>query len=350
MGHDYALLLLAQPPQSTILADIRVALYPTLAASVERLAERAVTNKSLFDIALPLTRLANECETHAELFARSREILAGVYKLLSSILEEKESTISRNCPGGVDIRVLLVQEANANTNTFLLPPIVHEFNAFAASGRPWTRLFYVDSPQGDDIYRKFRASARKKIPAALLDYPERLPGGIQLFNPIAMGRESISTNIANYNQRVIVGVETGKLDLSDKFRLTMGLMALPRENTDGLLGKGVMASSILIAVHGGKRPLTADAGAFLLAVMADAHLSTQESDTLQPEAKDSVWERVLWDGIRITISLLEDIYNEDEKIPTVAIVSSDTMWLASTMRDEWEGQVFVEEVCCIGSL
>ncbi|KHN95735.1 uncharacterized protein MAM_06347 [Metarhizium album ARSEF 1941] len=285
MGQDYALSLLAHPPQSIAPEDMREALYPSLTACVERLLGRAASNKPLLDVAVRLTRLVDECEAQAELFARTKEMVAGVYGLLASVLEEARPVMGRHDARGLEARVTLIHEANIAASRFPLPPAVREFRAFAASGRPRTRVSHVGSPQGDDMYRKFRLLAKNSVPTATLDHADRLPGGMQMFNPMAVGRERMPTTIGNYSPRVIVGLEGGRLGLSDKSRLTMELMALSPSNVDELTDGRAMPSSLHVVVRSGEHVPVADTRNFLPAAPEDGQLLRQKQGGLQPGPK-----------------------------------------------------------------
>lgn len=175
------LLLLPLPPQRTTFSHICIALYPSIQSTISHIREVGGPNEtSVLEITVPITRLREAGQTHLDLFRRTNPLLARIYRLISTICRELNIP-----PGALDARVLLVHDVSSLSDEEPCPPSVLDYAALAASNRPWTHVFAVESEPGEDTFRKFTAMARENGPRrdGLFAAVRRVPSGMQIYVP-----------------------------------------------------------------------------------------------------------------------------------------------------------------------
>jgi hypothetical protein len=240
MGDSYALLVLAEPPQSAALEDLQLAFQPTVIAVTERLARLSEPHsaKTFLDIALPITRITKEASCQAELQSYLSQVLTGLYQLFHTA-----SSTDLRAPR-LETTIIPVYERQDQINNdygrsamddqgSILPSTIRDLKGFARTPRPWSRIFQVDSPQGDLIYQKLRSVPGSSIASALHEKLERLPAGIQMYVPPSVRQRTCiventppaSDDGSDIYQTMDVNIESDALRLEDKVDLTMKLMS-----------------------------------------------------------------------------------------------------------------------------
>ena len=186
----------------------------------------------------------------------------------------------------------------------MLPAAVQDFEALARSCRPWSRTFQVESPQGDRIYRKLRGVAGSNIPVAVHESVERLPAGIQMYNPRpgAQPDDTPTTKDSDcggpvVHPHIVVSVENGALEVADKLRLTMALMSPTRQVADTLPREGQPAAVLTVVAQGDAEARSVVAG-FLVTLLG----TELDHDPTQLERGARTWEALLSDGTLLLVS------------------------------------------------
>jgi hypothetical protein len=239
MGDTYVLLVLAEPPQSAAIEDLQLAFQPTVNAVTDRLSRPLTSSsaKNFLDVALPVTRITKEASSQSELLLYLSQVLTGIYQLFDIASSNHPLTAK------FETTVVLVYEKQEHIiddygrsfndqEQYVLPTAFRDLEVFARSPRPWSRIFQVDSLQGDRIYQKLRNVSGASIPTALHEKVVRLPAGIQMYIPPAAGRPTCtldntpprSNDGTHVHQTIAVNVESDALKLEDKVTLTMSTM------------------------------------------------------------------------------------------------------------------------------
>ncbi|KAL2208355.1 hypothetical protein CC79DRAFT_566997 [Sarocladium strictum] len=240
MGDSYALLVVAEPPQSAALEDLQLAFQPTVIAVTERLSRLSEPHpaKTFLDIALPITRVTKEASCQAELHSYLSQVLTGLYQLFHTA-----SSTDLRAPR-LETTVIPIYEIQDQINNdygrstmddqgLILPSTIRDLKAFARTPRPWSRIFQVDSPQGDLIYQKLRSVPGSSIASSMHEKVERLPAGIQMYVPpsvrshtcIIENTPPASDDGSDILQAMDVNIESDALRLEDKVDLTMKLLS-----------------------------------------------------------------------------------------------------------------------------
>ncbi|KAI0456670.1 hypothetical protein F5B21DRAFT_147830 [Xylaria acuta] len=227
------LLLLPLPPQRTTYPHIQTALYPTIRATISSILKAGGTSgTSVLEIAVPVTRLSEEVDTHHEFFARLGPLVANLYRLIATTC--KELSVPSTGPGSVDVRALFLQdEIDPGEGERNVPFAVLDYATLAVSSREWTHLFAVESEPGEQTFRKFCAMARKHGPKRdiLFMNVQRMAGGIQIYDPNLSGGASnavLETTRPFPGETVVLISGDIANQYYDKYLLTMALFAIPK--------------------------------------------------------------------------------------------------------------------------
>ncbi|ORY58221.1 uncharacterized protein BCR38DRAFT_78358 [Pseudomassariella vexata] len=244
------LLLLPTPPQQITFLDVRVALHPPLSSAVLRLSKarpRQQESAALLEIAIPLTRVIQNSYNHQELFAETGRLLFNVYQLLETIYQKEN--IPSEGPGAVDTRILFVHDGSEELDDGEgLPLVITSFGALARTSRPWTHLFAVESEPGETLLRRFMTlrggdiSRREHDP--LLESIQRLKGGLQIYMPSLHSNglgpiyDGSRQDSPTWKVTVVIGGGGRRVDFTDKYLLTMGLLSIAGVRDQGLADPG----------------------------------------------------------------------------------------------------------------
>ncbi|KYK54098.1 hypothetical protein DCS_06054 [Drechmeria coniospora] len=318
--------------------DLELAVQVTMSAMLSKLRIR-VGQRAVLDIAVPLNRFATEAATHAEFLGRSKRLINDLYLILDRLRADKEIPSE-----SLDARLLPITEplleytgariAGDQIDKHIVPFSVPDLISLALSQRPWKRLFYVDSPQGDGIFLKFRRVASRSMSRELLDYAERLPGGIQmLVKHRFTTSEAIHLDTMSIDH-VIIGMSDGPLHVSDKLKLTVALLALPPANTTtDPLRASARSRSVTVVFCGGHTRFRAQTVSFLSAIMGLPHVDA--ANDIADGADVLIWERVVGDGTRVEVITMEAIRLDGNSAATLALMSPDTVWLTKALRKSY---------------
>lgn len=311
MSRIYALLLLAEPPQSTAQEDLHLALEPALSAVIDKLARlppNQANARIFLDIALPITRLVHDVSSLNELRQHVNSLLTGIYQLLDSVTSN--SPPQHNAP---EVAIVLLHEkkpvtndesgAAVNSSAEVLPLAVQDFEDFARCARPWSRIFQVDSPQGDAIYRRLRAVTRSSILTELHEKVTRLPAGIQMYIPPTstlrdQALEQNGRGRGASHQHVSIDAQADRsLAWTEKVKLTMELMNLTKQGPSVPLSDRAAAGSLSISVTSGQ-----DGKAAVVDFLASILGAEIEASSASGLVEKGTWETNLSDGTRLSVS------------------------------------------------
>ncbi|KAH8158490.1 hypothetical protein CIB48_g9766 [Xylaria polymorpha] len=233
MGSIRGLLLLPLPPQRVTYSHIETALYPPIRATISSILKAGgASGTSILEIAVPVTRLSEEADTHDELFTRARPLVANIYRLIAATCEEL--SIPPTGPGSVDIRALFVQDdTDSAEGEKSIPFAVLGYATLAISSRGWTHMFAVGSEPGEQTFRKFCDVAREYGPKRDILFADvrRVAGGMQIYDPsLSCGAPNAVLEATHPFPCEIVVLISGDISdqYSDKYLLTMALFAIPR--------------------------------------------------------------------------------------------------------------------------
>ncbi|KAI1819999.1 hypothetical protein F4861DRAFT_524795 [Xylaria intraflava] len=241
------LLLLPPPPQNTSYSHIWIALYPSLRSTISHMVQTGCPSETTatLEIVIPITRLIEGIRTRRDLLVRVRPLVFNIYRLIATVHEELDVPQSR-----LDTRVLFVQDLGdaSDDGNWRLSAAILSYDELALLGALWTRIFAVQSEQGEETYRKFLTLSRQHDLTRGVFFAknvQRVASGIQIYMTNGSPEPSTATNAENVptageahasprDAVVIVRGET--LDrLTDKYLLTMALFAIcpPKVLADG---------------------------------------------------------------------------------------------------------------------
>lgn len=220
---SHGLLLLPSPPTPASEATIAAAFGLPLHAAVEAL--RSHSEKCILDVALPL--LTHEGSIGCVHSDEIIHLTTAVYALLRGMFAECE--IPTAGPGSIDIRIIPLLYDARSTYTPLFgvkrhgPNVTPTIPCLVYSQRLWDSLYVVESEEGEEVYRKFRAVAVAKMgstPTQVLSgSPCRVPGGIVLRDRRIVPRRSIAE--PTQYRLIYVRGSFATLDFADKLLLTV---------------------------------------------------------------------------------------------------------------------------------
>jgi phosphopantetheine adenylyltransferase len=234
MSIQHALLLLPPIPEPATYPSIKAAYHVSLLLVLRKLKE-STPGRSILDIALPCPHLWSSTELlRSTTYQASQVAIANLYKLVCIIAAKQGIEVADVDGDSIDIRIILVayprdgklKTGRSGITGNLLGPVV-ELDVLARSGRPWARIFSVETEQGETVLKNFKTLAEGK------DYQyEKIRGGI-----VQVTKAHNASDLVQHRcSSVAVGGTFDHLHIGHKLLLTMTLFALDTP-TDGDQGK-----------------------------------------------------------------------------------------------------------------
>lgn len=327
MNSVRGLLLLPLPPQNTAYPLIRIALYPSISAAINLIQKSGrKVEACVLEIAVPVTRIRETVGNHGDLFKQTNSLVANIYRLVSTICKELGTLL-----GNLDARVLLVQDQLDLNDEDTSPLGVLDYSALATSDRRWTHVFAVESEQGEDVLRKFRAMVRQHglLHEALFAGVRRVASGMQIYIPtsstfipskteaesditmITIPEDASMTRVSNH----MVVIISGNIEdqYCDKHLLTMALLRMERpteRQAAGIHLNGIQKPN-QISVVVSKRLL-------------EEGLKRRVRDFIFETVSEKLAQQYVDDNMQLSFSRYEDIRTTcATSIPSMLIVSSE---------------------------
>ena len=183
-----SLLLLTPPPSTFDKAALRAAYLPPLEASLIALSNSGIPQDStaVLDIVVPCPHLASQStKPRSTIFKDTQHLLAGLYALVGFIAAEQ--TIELDGPGGIDARILLLEDSSEKfegevKNRQVTGPII-DLGTLALTRKEWKFIFTVQSETGQGLFNSYRSLANPKSPT-LKGEVKQVPGGTTITNTI----------------------------------------------------------------------------------------------------------------------------------------------------------------------
>ncbi|KAI9703408.1 MAG: hypothetical protein M1820_005880 [Bogoriella megaspora] len=226
-----ALLLLPPPPSSPSYPNLHAAYNPALKAALQDAQLRSTSStkgSAGLDVAVPC-KLASAREqvprsTH---YTSSQTLIAGLYKLICVIGSQHD--INLEDADGVDVRVIPFNYPSRYSADGLEPrnedfegPFVN-LQRLALCGRPWTKLYGVESEEGFRLCRDFLELNNTTINV------QHVQGGIvQKSSQTSTGENALANAMPHYS--VAVGGTFDHLHIGHKLLLTMTALAAESAN------------------------------------------------------------------------------------------------------------------------
>ncbi|KAF2137986.1 uncharacterized protein K452DRAFT_291020 [Aplosporella prunicola CBS 121167] len=228
-----SLLLLPPPPSPPTLAALKAAYAATLLTALRELQRTSRSTPdaaaAVLEIALPCPHLyGRETAPRSLLYPRTQALVAGLYKLICVIAAA--DAIDVEDADGVDARILLLAYprdgnltrvgADGSPEADSQGPVV-DVATLARCGRPWERVFAVETESGERLLKSFLGASSRA------QNVQRLRGGItQVFEADDGAAVSASASEPRKHYSVAVGGTFDHLHNGHKLLLTMTAFAV----------------------------------------------------------------------------------------------------------------------------
>jgi phosphopantetheine adenylyltransferase len=225
------LLLLPPLPEPASYAAIKAAYVEPLQLALRTLKE-STSGRSILDIALSCPHLWDQHKLpRSALYEATEEAVANTYKLICVIAVQQGIEVADVDGNSIDVRIILLaypRDGNMkgrNQTGAIIGPVI-ELDSLAKCQREWSRVFSVETEQGEVLLKNFISLSDSKS----YRY-EALQGGV-----IQVSRPSIesSRRAKHLCHSVAVGGTFDHLHIGHKLLLTMTAFALdpPYSDTD----------------------------------------------------------------------------------------------------------------------
>ena len=168
-----SLLLLPSPPSPPSSSALRVAYSQSLAYVLRSVAKLPSESRdaSILDIGLPcVISSAQDRSARSSIYDQVQTLLARLYRLVSIICAEQ--TIEVEGPGGVDVRVFLIEcppdrplDGDEKPSSSPSGPLI-SLPTLAQCDKPWTRVYSFGSEGGEAMLRSFKSLRARLLPGA----------------------------------------------------------------------------------------------------------------------------------------------------------------------------------------
>jgi phosphopantetheine adenylyltransferase len=217
------LLLLPPIPEPPTYPAIKAAYNAPLLLILRRFKDD-IAGRSILDIALPCPHLHNASQPpRSVLYEQTQQAVANVYKLVCIIAAKNGIEVADVEGDSIDVRIILLayprdgNMSNVSATEGLLGPVV-DLHVLARSQRPWTKVFSIETEQGEALYRNFSSLSKPNTYQR-----ERVRGGIV---QVSNHKINSSTTAAHRCDSVIIGGTFDHLHIGHKLLLTMMVFAL----------------------------------------------------------------------------------------------------------------------------
>lgn len=186
---------------------------------------------ALLEVALPCPHLyGNEKLPRSALYAETQRLVSGLYKLIC-VLAAQETLGTGEAGGmdGLDARVLLLAYGRDGRLTHGVPggrsehdhqgPVIN-VGTLARSGRPWRKIYAVQTEAGEELLKKFQAAGTTTYRHSIL----RVRGGITQLQ--GQEKSEPSSDDGRRHVAVAVGGTFDHLHIGHKLLLTMTAFAI----------------------------------------------------------------------------------------------------------------------------
>ncbi|MCJ1393944.1 hypothetical protein MMC18_006820 [Xylographa bjoerkii] len=235
-GKALSLLILPNPPSDASFTTFRAAYQPALAqALLEAASQSKYGSKSTLDIALscPLPfHPAEGLTCRSSIYADAQHAIALLYGLVCFICTNR--AIDLQYDNEVNVRIVLVDdsaiwESQELSNIIQLQGPIVNIGTLSRSYRPWSRVYSVESEEGEALLQKF-VGTRRELPIykqAPSFTTERLAGGTIIKQSESQKTQSWGTaSSGDHHYHVAVGGTFDHLHAGHKLLLTATALIL----------------------------------------------------------------------------------------------------------------------------
>ncbi|MCJ1471774.1 hypothetical protein MMC13_000415 [Lambiella insularis] len=230
-----SLLILPSPPTEASTTTFRAAYQPALARTlIEASLRSKAAGRDILDVALSCPQVFQEAERpRSEIYPYAQHHITLLYQIVCSVCIE--NSIDLQSDNDVDVRIVLVDSNRGNISspasadfTLLQGPVI-DMTTLSTSYRPWTRVYSIESEEGEEVLQKF-VGIRRGMPFSTQPPRftiDRLAGGTilkQSKNQKTLKRASHDAEKCHYS--VAVGGTFDHLHVGHKLLLSATALVL----------------------------------------------------------------------------------------------------------------------------